>query len=84
MAYRVRAAYPGFVPDVPDGDLADARRALSAARAELDDAVAAVPQVDGEETVASPQLLALLFRAVKAKNHLDDVLSATPPGVLRR
>jgi len=69
------SAYGEPVPDDPDGDLAAARRALSAARSELDEAVAAVPQIDGEETMASAELLALLFRAVKAKNHLDDVLS---------
>jgi hypothetical protein len=64
------------VPDEPDGVLTEARLALSAARTELDQAVAAVPRIDGEEVIASPELLALLFRAVKAKNHLDDVLSA--------
>lgn len=67
------------MPDDLDGDLAAARRALSAARAELDNAVAAVPEIDGEETIASPRLMALLFRAVKAKNHLDDVLSSGAP-----
>jgi hypothetical protein len=72
------AAYGGFVPDDLDGNLAAARHALSAARAELDDAVAAVPEIDGQETIASPLLMALLFRAVKAKNHLDDVLSSGP------
>lgn len=67
-----------IVPDDLDGNLAAARHALSAARAELDDAVAAVPEIDGQETIASPLLMALLFRAVKAKNHLDDVLSSGP------
>jgi hypothetical protein len=37
-----------------------------------------VPEIDGQETIASPLLMALLFRAVKAKNHLDDVLSSGP------
>ncbi|HTB60981.1 MAG TPA: hypothetical protein VLC06_24090 [Polyangia bacterium] len=61
----------------PPADLVAARRALSIARADLDEAVAAVPDIDGEETLASPGLLALLLRAVNAKNHLDDMLSAT-------
>jgi len=72
------AAYGGIVPDDLDGDLAAARRALSTARDELDNAVAAVPEIDGQETIASPLLMALLLRAVKAKNHLDDVLSSGP------
>jgi hypothetical protein len=62
----------------PLGDVVAARRALSIARADLDEAVAAVPEIDGEETLASPGLLALLLRAVSAKNHLDQLeLSAT-------
>ena len=76
-------AYRQAVPDDPDGDLVAARRALSVARTELDEAVAAVPQIDGQEAIASPELLALLFRAVKAKHHLDDVLSASSPGIPR-
>ena len=55
-----------------------ARQALSIARADLDEAVAAVPELDGEEAIASPGLLALLLRAVSAKYHLDHLeLSAT-------
>jgi hypothetical protein len=73
------------MPNDPPADLVAARRALSLARADLDEAVAAAPEIDGEETIAPPGLLALLLRAVSAKNHLDDVLSATvetPPRVL--
>lgn len=55
----------------PGADVVAARRALSIARADLDEAVAAVPETDGEEAFASPGLLALLLRAVSAKNHLD-------------
>jgi hypothetical protein len=69
----------------PPADLVAARRALSIARADLDEAVAAAPEIDGDETIAPPGLLALLLRAVSAKNHLDDMLSAaveTVPRVL--
>jgi len=83
MACVYGAAYGGEVPDDPDGGLDDARRALSAARAELDEAVAAVPRMDGEATIASPELVELLLRAVKAKNHLDDILSARAPRIPR-
>jgi hypothetical protein len=59
-------------------DVVAARQALSLARADLDEAVAAAPEVEGEEALASPGLLALLLRAVSAKNHLDHLeLSAT-------
>ena len=55
-----------------------ARRALFLARADLDEAMAALPELEGEEALASPGLLALLLRAVSAKNHLDDLVhSAT-------
>jgi hypothetical protein len=77
--------YIGRMSNDPAADVVAARRALSSARADLDEAVAAVPEIDGEEALASPGLLALLLRAVSAKNHLDDMLSAaveTVPRVL--
>jgi len=62
----------------PAADVVAARRALSIARADLDEAVAAAPEIDGEQALASPGILALLLRAVSAKNHLDHLeLSAT-------
>jgi hypothetical protein len=62
----------------PAADVVAARRALSMARADLDEAVAAEPGIDGEEAVPPPGLLALLLRAVSAKNHLDHLeLSVT-------
>jgi hypothetical protein len=71
----------------PAVDVVAARQALSIARADLDEAVAAVPESDGGEVIASPGLLALLLRAVTAKNHLDDlVLCATvemPPRLMQ-
>jgi hypothetical protein len=66
------------MPNDLAADVVAARQALSLARADLDEAVAAAPEVDGEEALASPGLLALLLRAVSAKNHLDHLeLSAT-------
>ena len=71
----------------PAADVVAARRALSSARADLDEAVAAVPELDGDAAIASPGLLPLLLRAVSAKNHLDHLeLSATaelPPPLLQ-
>jgi hypothetical protein len=67
------------MPNDLAADVVAARQALSLARADLDEAVAAAPEVDGEEALASPGLLALLLRAVSAKNHLDHLeLAATP------
>ena len=61
----------------PAPDVDAARRALSRARADLDEAVAAAPSTEGESAMVSPGLLALLLRAVSAKNHLEHlVLSA--------
>ena len=54
----------------PAADVVAARRELSLARADLDEAVAAVPETDGEDALASPGLLTLLLRAVSAKNRL--------------
>jgi hypothetical protein len=58
-------------------DLDAARRALSRARADLDEAVAAVPDMEREGEIVSPGLLALLLRAVSAKNHLDHLVLST-------
>src|SRR5436190_23946654 len=55
------------------GDVGVARKALAAARAELDLAVAALPDVGGDEAMATPALLALLIGAVRAKEHLGDL-----------
>jgi len=62
----------------PAADVVAARRALTRARADLDEAVAAAPDIEGDAAMVSPGLLALLLRAVSAKHHLDRlVLSAT-------
>ena len=54
-------------------EVASARQALQTARSALDLAVAALPDVDGDEAMATPALLLLLFGAVKAKEHLSRV-----------
>ena len=67
----------------PGAEVDAARRALSRARAELDEAVAAAAETDGEAAIASPGVLALLLRAVTAKNHLEDLVLATTAAVTR-
>jgi hypothetical protein len=51
-------------------ELALARKALEEARSALDQAVAGLPDIDGDEAMATPALLLLLFGAVRAKEHL--------------
>jgi len=48
-----------------------ARKTLETARSALDRAVAALPDIDGDEAMATPALLLLLFGAVKAKERLS-------------
>jgi hypothetical protein len=48
-----------------------ARETLQHARSALDVAVAALPEVDGDEAMATPGLLLLLFGAVRAKENLS-------------
>ena len=50
--------------------VAAARRLLQSARDELDVAVQEVPDVEGDNTMATPALLALLLRVVAARRHL--------------
>ena len=54
-------------------EVAAARETLQSARSALDSAVAALPDVDGDEAMATPTLLLLLFGAVRAKEHLSDL-----------
>ena len=70
----------GIDPPNPSGRRADvaaevilARETLWHARSALDSAVAALPDVDGDEAMATPTLLLLLFGAVRAKEHLSDL-----------
>lgn len=50
-----------------------ARKTLETARSALDLAVAALPDIDGDEAMATPALLLLLFGAVRAKEHLSNL-----------
>jgi hypothetical protein len=47
-----------------------ARATLEKARSALDQAVASLPDIDGDEAMATPTLLLLLFGAVTAKDNL--------------
>jgi len=72
---------PGRIdPPSPSGrrrdmaaEVAVARQTLRTARSALDSAVAALPDVDGDEAMATPTLLLLLFGAVRAKEQLRDL-----------
>jgi len=54
-------------------EVAVARETLQSARSALDSAVAALPDIDGDEAMATPSLLLLLFGAVRAKEELSDL-----------
>jgi hypothetical protein len=51
-------------------------RSLAEAREDLDDAVGSLPDLDGDDMMASPRLLALLLRVVTARRHLNGLESA--------
>ena len=72
-------------------DIAAARRSLQSARRDLDDAVDLLPGMAGDDTMANPNLIALLLRTVVTRRHLetletDGVLGApsTPPTAIDR
>ena len=54
-------------------EVAAARQTLRNARSALDSAVAALPDVDGDEAMATPVLLLLLFGAARAKEQLGEL-----------
>lgn len=56
--------------DSPQVRIAVARQSLQDARDRLDDATGALPDRDGDDTMASPALLGLLLHAVVAKRRL--------------
>jgi hypothetical protein len=62
--------------DSPQARIAVARQSLQDARDRLDDATGALPDRDGDDTMASPALLGLLLHAVAAKRHLTDLEAA--------
>jgi hypothetical protein len=59
--------------DSPQARIAVARQSLQDARDRLDDATGALPDRDGDDTMASPALLGLLLHAVAAKRHLTEL-----------
>jgi hypothetical protein len=59
--------------DSPQVRIAVARQSLQDARDRLDDATGALPERDGDDTMASPALLGLLLHAVAAKRRLTDL-----------
>ena len=59
--------------DSPQARIAIARKSLQDARDRLDDATGALPDRDGDDTMASPALLGLLLHAVVAKRHLTEL-----------
>lgn len=60
--------------DIPRAaDVASARQSLQSARRDLDDAVGLLPGLEGDNTMANPNLIALLLRAVVARRHLQSV-----------
>jgi hypothetical protein len=62
------------------GDIAAARQSLQSARRDLDDAVGLLPGVVGDDTMANPNLIALLLRAVVARRHLETLETHVAPG----
>jgi hypothetical protein len=52
-------------------DVLAARDTLAKARSRLDSAVANLPGIDGDEAMATPELLLLLMEAAGAKERLD-------------
>ncbi len=50
-----------------------ARRTLSDAHTDFDDAVRSLPKIDGETVMASSNLVDLLVRVLAARRHLEDV-----------
>jgi len=74
MALRSRVAYTLAMPKETAVDVAAARKLLEVARSSLDEAVAALPGLEGgDDRMATPALLGLLLNAVRAKRQLDSL-----------
>jgi hypothetical protein len=59
------------MPHDLDANVFAARRVLGGARDQLDAALAAMPGAGQDAVMATPGLLSLLLRAVKAKREVD-------------
>jgi hypothetical protein len=81
--WRVGAKAPSAIKVVESGDLSEsiaaARKSLQNARECLDNAVSAMPEVQGDRTMATPGLIALLLRAVAARRHLNALEAIVVP-----
>ena len=64
--------YSYTMPHGSEGDAPAARKLVQYARQTLDDALGVLPH-EGDTTVATPALLALLLEAAQAQRHLDAV-----------
>jgi hypothetical protein len=59
--------------DIVPGTLTQALESLSVACQDLDAAVLALPNAPGDDFMASPSLVALLFRVVMARRHVNRI-----------
>jgi DNA-binding phage protein len=62
--------------NLTEARVAVARKSLKKARDHLDDAMSTLPERQGDNTMATPALLALLLHAVAARRHLTDLETA--------
>ena len=65
-------------------DVGAARQTLDQARARLDSAVAGLPDIDGQEAMATPEVLLLLVGAVRAKARVDQLEAQLDPAGERK
>jgi hypothetical protein len=70
---KVDAPVTDTTSDFTQARVAVARRSLQRARDHLDDAMSTLPDREGDNTMATPALLALLLNAVAARRHLSDL-----------
>ena len=62
--------------NLTEARVAVARKSLQRARDHLDNAMSTLPEREGDNTMATPALLALLLHAVAARRHLADLETA--------
>jgi hypothetical protein len=62
--------------NLSEARVAVARKSLQRARDHLDNAMSTLPEREGDNTMATPALLALLLHAVAARRHLAELETA--------